>query len=158
MSLHQRRISVGNKHIMHGLRTWMTDIIFISHNQKGLKGKLKCQQSCLPRCVQTWPSLQKAVDIWVSGLFSKDMDIPFLNKSLLVFNNLYSRNVPSHKELAFRIDQNFSILLEEIDQFGLFDHTNAFVAKEFITWWAQQWGDISSEQCLFLPSKLCSFK
>lgn len=41
------------------------------------------------------------------------MDIPPLNKSCLLFNNLYSWDVPSHKELAFRLDQSFSILLEE---------------------------------------------
>ena len=45
-----------------------------------------------------------------------------LNKSFLLFNNLYNWDVPSHKELAFKIDKSFSILLEEIDYFVLFDH------------------------------------
>lgn len=64
----------------------------------------------------------------------KDVDIPLLNKSFLLFNNLYSQDVPSHKELAFRIEQSFSIVLQETDYFVLFDHIDASVAKEFITW------------------------
>lgn len=137
----------------------MNDIYYFHFTwSESLKGKLRWQQSCLTSSVQTWPSLQKAVDIWGSGLFSKDVDIPLLNKSFLVFNSLYSRDVPSHKELAFRIDQSFSILLEEIDQFGLFDHTMASQQRNSLHGACTSVVIFLLSDVLFPPPKLCNFK
>lgn len=50
------------------------------------------------------------------------MDIPPLNKSCLLFSNLYRWDMPSPKELAFRLGQSFSILLEEIDYSVVLGH------------------------------------
>lgn len=113
VSLHQCPICVSNRFIMNCLWAWMTNIIFISWNLRAWKRNVRRHQNCLPSCEQTWLSFQKAVDKGQSGPFSEAMDIPPLNKSCLLFNNLYSWDVPSHKELAFRLDQSFSILLEE---------------------------------------------
>lgn len=136
---------------------WQT---FSFHIIRGLEGKLRCHQNCLPSCVETWPSLQKAVDIWVSGLFSKDGDVSPLNKSFLLFNNLYNWDVPSHKELAFKIDQSFSILVEEIDYFVLFDHTLMLLQQRNSLYGdcTTGVGDISSMQWSRPSSNLCNFQ
>ena len=66
---------------------WQT--LFSFHIIRGLEGKLRCLQNHLPRCMQTWPSFQKAVDIWVSGLFSKHAAVSPLNKGPQTWLNCF---------------------------------------------------------------------
>lgn len=133
---------------------WQT--LFSFHIIRGLEGKLRCLQNHLPRCVQTWPSFQKAVDVWVSGLFSKHGAVSPLNKSFLLLNNLYSWDVPSHKGLAFKIwPEFFSILLGENRRLCIvWPHTNAFVAKESIIWWMDWCGGYFFQAVLSLLQPL----
>lgn len=142
------------------LVAWITYIICISYNLRGLRGKWRCQQSRLSNSVQTWPSLQKAVDMWGSGLFSKDVDISLLKKSLLVFNSLYGQDVPSHKELAFKNWPEFFRFAGRNRPVWIVWPYYAFAAKEFIT----LCGACTSVvifllgNVLFPASKLCNFK